>query len=393
MTLFCISVCFSAAAEKIELSLSAAEKAKLPERGTPSNENHYNTFEVTVSVSGLKANQYYDIEVKLEDVSEYPGYAANYKSQSGWDMKFDRGDYPAASRWAYEGKGRLYLDDLRGGNALPKIKVRCYDWGGSANVKVILKEGRGVFKGTLDTDSISIPADTNNNGIADAWEDAANTNNNPKKVWDAAADDEDVPKGTYSKGDGWSVYREYRGVFLKSTDTEVTRLDPNKKDVLICYESATLANYGTGAYSLHDSISIQTIENHADLINNPFEDIHVRKKGNKWVPKKVEKAGWVNKHIKNVPGAKDTRVWAIRVIETSYVTSVGDALGDAYEGSPSYYSVIRIHTKKITGRVEGDLEDKNVIRSAAQRQQDAAAAAQQGHRHQGHWQNKIPLAA
>lgn len=62
LILFSISICFADAAEKITLSFSATEAVRLPEGGTPSDPDHYNTFEVSVSVSGLESNQYYDIE-------------------------------------------------------------------------------------------------------------------------------------------------------------------------------------------------------------------------------------------------------------------------------------------------------------------------------------------
>lgn len=72
---------------------------------------------------------------------------------------------------------------------------------------------------------VTVPADQNNNKIADAWE-KQNKLRNPA----GGADTDKLPAGDKSAGDGFSVYEEYRGIIAKG---QHRRLDPNKKELII----------------------------------------------------------------------------------------------------------------------------------------------------------------
>ncbi len=85
-----------------------------------------------------------------------------------------------------------------------------------------------------------IPEDTNGNHIADQWQ---KDNNVFDKKLAGTWDDEDKPSDKPHKGDGITLYEEYRGLFVYDpsggTDSPVThvRLDPTVKKLLVVADS------------------------------------------------------------------------------------------------------------------------------------------------------------
>lgn len=368
LTLLFVCVVGIVSADAVSVTLTLKSDKIPPEGGHPQNVHHYNTFEVDVNIPNLPGNNYYLIEAKLTS-TKYKGYAANYGSSDDWDLQFANTDYPASStpQWTYINSGELTYrveSDATDRSVPKKIYVRCYDWGAYGTVKVTVKQKTGWFTYTevnddTEDDTEYIPKDDNKNKIFDGWENDATRN------YTADLDDENVPAGTYQKGDGWSVYEEYRGLFLTKTDTTVTRLNPRAKDVLICYESG-METYGLGAYSIPHH-SFNTIKDEEGLITKAFADIH----NADGTLKRVEKAGWVNKNSKGVPGAE--KVWAIRVIQTSLLFRK-NKMGDADQGSPSHYSKIRIHTANIKRIVKIEFRRYGIIRSLGERRRDNDAS-------------------
>lgn len=181
-----------------------------------------------------------------------------------------------------------------------------------------------------DTDTI--PLDANDNEIGDGWR------NDATKNWVADEDEESFPNRN-PQGDGWSVYGEYRGVFLQPTDKSVTRLDPTAKDVLLCSSSA-IASYGRGLVKIPHH-AWQTI--HEDLVNSPWSTVRWQKDKTKIDPKVDKSIGEVNFNAKGIPG-DDKRAWAIRL---TFSSRNPGPFGDVATGSPSYSSKILIHKKSI----------------------------------------------
>lgn len=76
-----------------------------------------------------------------------------------------------------------------------------------------------------------IPLDENNNDIADSWEDAKHIFTQSLRPND---DSEPPPSGMTQKGDGFTLFEEYRGFVAEDGSTLVhTQLDPLKQDLLV----------------------------------------------------------------------------------------------------------------------------------------------------------------
>ena len=185
-------------------------------------------------------------------VTSLPGYAGNATSplitgpQKDADYSFD----PAINQMQADG----YVD-------LKRTDQRFYikDYGGKATVWAQLLDTKGKV---LHTFSVTVPVDLNRNGIADAWEVAQSklmpnpaaallafanpnwdqnpfpnmTNTNPKKN-----DPEKFPAQGLDKGDGLSLFYEYRGVLVDGGGSDPfredirghVRLSPAVKNVLL----------------------------------------------------------------------------------------------------------------------------------------------------------------
>ena len=273
------------------------------------------------------------IEVTLYDVSEHPGSAANFNHRdipSGRDLRFHKDDYPKReNKWKYKNNKTIVFDRTSGNNLTPGvITIRCYDFGAYGQIKALLKRDTGWWPWDWTTEGEAthpIPIDTNGNKIADGWEDDANNN------YSNDADDENVPTGTLSKGDGWSVSDEYRGLFLSKTDdeTDIQRLKPTEKDVMVCVEDV-FSSCSIGV-PFHNFWKLDE-----SLVQSPWGNLN------------KEKTGRVNFNSTTVPGYKP--VWAIRIVEDETYNS-STVLGETFRGSPSNTSKIIIYTGRMERRV------------------------------------------
>ena len=342
-------------------SFSASDKPKGP---TPafypkdSNNKKYDPTTAQIFSFRLTANltevSYYTVTAELSR-SEYPGFAANFPEKGDKDSKkykdlmFLRSDYEKVVNrqktfpWGWKWKSDTELEYIIKTNVLnptvpAKIMVRCYDWGANGSVTVTVKKSTGWFTSTeIGSDTKSIPMDTNNNLIADGWA------NDATKNWVASEDEESFPNRN-PQGDGWSVYAEYRGLFLKPTDRDITRLDPTQKEVFVCSSSA-LASYGRGLVKIPHH-AWHTI--HEDLVNSPWSTVRWKKDRTKIDPKVDKSIGELNFNAKGIPG-DDKRAWAIRM---TFSTINPGPFGDVATGSPSYSSKILIHKVSIEKWVE-----------------------------------------
>ena len=270
MLILIISLCYvCATASAITVTLKQNFSAdKYPEGGHPTDKSHYNKFSFTLTITGLQTNEYYDIGVTLTSTA-YTGYAANFGDTTESDLKFHRDDYPTSTtpQWTINNIGQMAYSigtDSTSREIPSLITVRCYDWGASGTVRVtVAVRGSNSMPYTA---AKSIPVDENENGIADGWEDmtqsyevVVNGIEKKRNGYDPTADDEKGPANNNNDGDGWSVYDEYRGIFTTDTDTQVTRLDPKKKDVMVCSDEY-MAEYGTGNTPSFDNHSFWTLE-------------------------------------------------------------------------------------------------------------------------------------
>ena len=98
-------------------------------------------------------------------------------------------------------------------------------------------------------DEISIPLDNNSNDIADGWDPESNTYNASSSTLDKNAnylpwDDTETGPGTNGyTGDGFTVFEEYRGFYVKKSHTSI---NPLQKDVFISSEIVEGIGYASG---------------------------------------------------------------------------------------------------------------------------------------------------
>jgi hypothetical protein len=182
--------------------------------------------------------------------------ATDYK----WDMQFtwiqpDFDIYNSNGKDAAEPKRNYAVSKQKTTKA--KIALSCYDYGAYSAMVVwadIPNVGKGVDvpeiwppevwpsevkppsewpdgvwahrKDKPDKFFINIPFDDNRNYISDAWE--YDEGKDPKE------DEDDDPHSDNYKGDGLSIYDEYRG-FYEATDngSQYVRTSPKKKDLFI----------------------------------------------------------------------------------------------------------------------------------------------------------------
>jgi len=123
---------------------------------------------------------------------------------------------------------------------MTSINVTCNDFGAyakiSARVKIRKDDGsvddRIVYAKETNLEYVNIPYDLNNNHIADIWEEANNV------IGKAINSDDENTIGQSKRGDGITLYEEYRGFYVinDSGRTEHIRTDPNKKEIFFIDE-------------------------------------------------------------------------------------------------------------------------------------------------------------
>lgn len=121
------------------------------------------------------------------------------------------------------------------------VTVVPFDWGGWSTLRVIatLEDGRrlvGQLKGSNEND-LRLPKRAADSHIADAWRKAKGSSGKD------ATDDENDPVGT--KGDGFTLYQEYRGFYEGGSHIEG---DPRRKDLFIQTQRAPLAIPGIALF-------------------------------------------------------------------------------------------------------------------------------------------------
>src|SRR5262249_29785942 len=114
--------------------------------------------------------------------------------------------------------------------------VSSFDWGawGRISVRAYLESGREVIGSLKDDEDMTeppIPKSREGSWIADAWR------NKTGAEGDDDSDDENDPVGDGNKGDGLTLYEEYRGWHEggRRVNNEFDGGgDPKKKELFIC---------------------------------------------------------------------------------------------------------------------------------------------------------------
>ena len=178
-------------------------------------------------------------------VTREPGYALNAgeKDDTFPDLEFEAGQpgftepVPTGTSEAWEIETTELVDETT-------VVVRASDYGAWAKLRCEVNvDGEWLDCRAEDGgDYITIPRDTDEDRIADSWEDQHGIRDQGEE------DDEDAtPQGQNSDADGISLYEEYRG-FVED-DEEHQRLDPEKKELFVRDEDGWVAkasNFETG---------------------------------------------------------------------------------------------------------------------------------------------------
>lgn len=169
------------------------------------------------------------IEFKLEDVSREPGVCLNEPtSQADTDpdleipSKFNRGMEIDSDSLSAKTKSEVNE---------ATIVIRAKDFGAhgrlTATVTLVTPKGevdvRAMYE-KLGTFHVPLPQDEDDNYIADQWQREQHLS-----ACDGLEDEDYKPEGA-TKGDGLSLYEEYRGFMLMGKHE---RLNPRKKDLFI----------------------------------------------------------------------------------------------------------------------------------------------------------------
>jgi len=182
-----------------------------------------NTIKISATLNGnseLKGKW----KFTLFEVSKEKGYAMNKGNSTDYDLKFvdNQVDY-------VKGSGEMTVESNKSMNGA-EIEIESLDYGAWGKLKAEVNiEGKWYVAKTEDgKDCITIPYDTDEDRIADKWEEDYGIFKESED-----ADSDNKPEGVGSNkenGDGFTNYEEYRGFFING---EWKSTDPTYKDIFI----------------------------------------------------------------------------------------------------------------------------------------------------------------
>lgn len=167
------------------------------------------------------------VTFRLAQVSREPGVAMNAPARSesvSPDLAFEAGQNVGA---VVRGEGLEAVFSGGTGRAETVATLTSFDYGGFGRVEVRAElPGGQVLIGELDTgeDEILVPHRKSGSRIATAWQPEG-----------ADLSDDEMQEGNPHRGDGFSLYEEYRGAFARGTHK---RLDPKKKELFVNYRAS-----------------------------------------------------------------------------------------------------------------------------------------------------------
>jgi hypothetical protein len=170
-----------------------------------------------------------EITFKLTNTSKEPGICLNWPEttdpNASCDMVFD----PGMNTKAKVSTDGQILTTKNAGLAKFTAVLSSRDFGAWSTLEVTAQTGKGMVTGHLATDqsmtSILLPKREKNSHIAEAWLKAKAVSSQ-----DDGSDEEAIPKGDGDKGDGYTLYEEYRGFMEAGKHIDA---DPAKKDLMI----------------------------------------------------------------------------------------------------------------------------------------------------------------
>lgn len=204
-----------------------------------------------VAVTGGKPNSRVERFIwELVDTSREPGVALNFpldQLADSPDLEFD-----ATGVFFVLSKENQRMERAVREGFTDKVSVVPFDWGGWSTLQVtaVLADGRrvmGKLKGKSER-GLRIPKRDPNSHIADGWK--AKRKSGPDDL-----DDEADPEGDGSKGDGFTLYEEYRGFVIKGAPVEG---DPKAKDFFVLNQIGDDAETGIGLFASLSGFHVHT---------------------------------------------------------------------------------------------------------------------------------------
>ncbi|WP_404423720.1 hypothetical protein [Nibricoccus sp. IMCC34717] len=171
---------------------------------------------------------------------------ANPKEDPDFDLRFS--EHAGAPTRFSPKKQKAAVTPLPGeaGNTVGQVTLDCLDFGAHADLRVIadLEDGREIVgflevNGRRDT-TIRIPDREGDSLIARSWRTQENVTD------DDASDNDDQPRADGQKGDGFSVYEEYRGFRCQGRHVSTF---PLRKDLFVLNTLGARGETGLDLYS------------------------------------------------------------------------------------------------------------------------------------------------
>ncbi|MCM2286122.1 MAG: hypothetical protein NDI81_15155 [Desulfobacula sp.] len=209
----------------------------------------------------------------LLEVSKETGSCMNSPSgETEPDLKFLSTDNPDMETVAPDGRTAKSKEKLK----KCRLSISSFDGGAYGKLKITahLNDGRTLLAHLEGKEGdISLPYDEDGNHVADAWEEARGV-----KGKDPGSDDDEQPLGDRNKGDGLTLWEEYRG-FLG--DGSHFRTDPKKKDLFICDTVGGRSKRGINRFAalskldVHDKLTEAELDTTRVINRNHGEGPHV----------------------------------------------------------------------------------------------------------------------
>ena len=160
----------------------------------------------------------------LFNVSNYPGIASNYATNTNFDLEFKKGQFTYSKP---KGTSDGYVIETLAPHREVAITIVAHDGAAWGRIKCEIKINNHWIPCLTEfttSHSYTLPVDKNENKIADIWERMYHTEDLP-----ITNDDDYLPKSNFN-GDNLTLFDEYRGFF---TSTGWISTHPWEKDLFI----------------------------------------------------------------------------------------------------------------------------------------------------------------
>jgi hypothetical protein len=196
---------------------------------------------------------------KLVDTSREPGVALNFPLNAS-DHEFDLKLHAQGDDVRVSDDKQQVDRAVKADVTTDTVTVLPYDWGAWSTLQVTAKlaDGReiiGKLKGANEPD-LRLPKRSATSFIGDDWKQQHGAAGSDR------SDDDGTPDGDGTKGDGFTLYEEYRGFYVNGQHLTT---DPKKKDLFVRLKNAGLALGGVRQFG-----AMTQIEVHTDLTDTEF---------------------------------------------------------------------------------------------------------------------------